>query len=314
MKKFLIKVLLYAVALLVIVTVVAVYYFRKVPNQLLLVSNSPSYNLKAGFIQQHPEKLSEAGIVVVGSSLCLNNVSAKMLQDSLHLFTINLSSWGLRIGNYEQSPIWDMHKIFLCNIGVSDFEPPEIEARDNFSFSTSKVRELFNLATDFNTFMKTIEAGKNIMLIKGTGDYLSFDFDECGSVLFSDSAFKYDSVRWNKDDYAVYGVDSAKLAGYVRRLKKITTSHQGYVRIVVSFSPVRGVSYNQKRSDMVAYLGRMIRQSCPNVVFINLYDRRYPDSVYADNCHFNIIGANRYTKELVDSMRRRGAVGTKWNR
>lgn len=302
MKKFLTKVFLYMGTVLVIVSLVSFYYFRRVPDQFLLVSNSVSYNLKAGFIQQQPERLNKAEIIVVGSSMSLNNISAKMLQDSLHVPAINLSSWGLNIANYEHSPIWDRHKVFLCNIGMPDFEPLGVETKDDFSFNTSRVREIFNLATDFNTLMATIKQGKEVMAIRDNRDYKSCNFDECGSVLFSDSAFNYDSARWNGDDYLRFAVDSAKLIDYVRQVKKITTTHQGYARIIISFSPGRGVFYSQKRSAMVAYLGRMVRESCPQVVFVNLYDRHYPDSTYADDSHFNVIGAKRYTAELVDSM------------
>ena len=309
MKKFLLKVSIYAAALLVAISLICVYYYRKVPPRFLLVSNSASYNLKAGFVQEHPEKLDKAGIVVVGSSMSLNNVNGRMLQDSLHLRAVNLSSWGMRIAVYEHSPIWNMHKIFLSNLGVADFGAPGVEPEDNFSFHTSKAQEMFNLGTNFSTFLGTLEVGNKVMSIRDNRDYQSCNFDETGSVVFSDSAFAIDSVRWNSDEYARWSVDSAKMKDYVRRLKEITSSHQGYERIVLSFSPVRRVFYNKKRSGMVAYLGRMIRDSCPNVAFINLYDRDYPDSIYVDNSHFNRKGANRYTRELVDSMRILGIQG-----
>jgi hypothetical protein len=271
MKKFLLKVSIYAAALLVAISLICVYYYRKVPRRFLLVSNSASYNLKAGFVQEHHEKLDKAGIV--------------------------------------HSPICNMHKIFLSNLGVADFGAPGVEPEDNFSFHTSKAQEMFNLGTNFSTFLGTLEVGNKVMSIRDNRDYQSCNFDETGSVVFSDSAFAIDSVRWNSDEYARWSVDSAKMKDYVRRLKEITSSHQGYERIVLSFSPVRRVFYNKKRSGMVAYLGRMIRDSCPNVAFINLYDRDYPDSIYVDNSHFNRKGANRYTRELVDSMRTLGIQG-----
>ena len=77
MKKFLTKVLLYIGILLAIILPVSAYFFLKLPRQALLVSNSVSYNLKAGFIQQHPEKLRDAGLVIVGSSMSLNNLRSE---------------------------------------------------------------------------------------------------------------------------------------------------------------------------------------------------------------------------------------------
>jgi hypothetical protein len=309
MKQFLLKAALYVVILLVIVLTVSFYFFRKIPPYIALVSNSVSYNLKAGFVRQHPEKLGNSRLVVVGSSLTLNNINTKMLEDTLHLPAINLASWGLRIANYQYSPIWDQPRIFLCNLGVTDFGAPMIELRDNFSFNTSRLREFFNLCTDFNTTMDEVKQAKTIRQISDNRDFKSCNFDDYGSVLLSDSAFNFDSTRWNEDDYVRFRVDSASLIDYVQRLKKLTSSHHGYDRIIISFSPGRRMFYSRNRSEMVAWLERMIKESCPDVWFINLYDRDYPDSQYADANHFNIVGATRFTGEVIDSIRSRGVLG-----
>lgn len=309
MKKFLIKVTLYIVILLAIILPVSSWLFKKVPKHLLLVSNSVSYNLKADFIRQHPEKLDRAGVVVVGSSMSLNNVDAKMIQDSLRLPVINLASWALNIQNYQNSPIWDEHKIFLSNIGIPDFGESRVIVKDNYSFNTSRVREWFNFETDIKTSLGMLQQAREVMSIPDNSDYKSCNFDECGSVLFCVKGFTYDSLRWNADEFVKWGVDSARLKAYVSRLKELTRSHHGYSRIIISFSPVRRKFYSAGRSGMIAYLGGLIRENCPDVTFFNLFDRDYPDSVFADNCHFNVLGAGRFTGEVIDSMRAREVMG-----
>jgi len=310
MKRFLHKASLYLAILLAIILPVSAWLFRQMPGRLMLVSNSVSYNLKADFVRQHREKLSKAGLVVVGSSLSLNNVSAKMLQDSLGLPTINLSSWALNIQNFQNSPLWDEKKMFLINIGIADFgDPPSVEIKDNFSFHTTRAREWLNFLTDIRTFLGMREQTRKILAIQDNTDYNSCHFDECGSVLFSVAGFRYDKGQWDADNFDAWGVDSVALTAYVRRLRDITVSHHGYSHLVVSFSPLRRKFYNQRRAGLVAYLGQLIRENCPNTTFIDLYDRNYPDSDYVDHSHFNILGANRFTGELIDSIRAKGLIG-----
>jgi hypothetical protein len=47
----------------------------------------------------------------------------------------------------------------------------------------------------------------------------------------------------------------------------------------------------------------MLKQSCPNVIFLNGYDENYPDSLFVDNCHMNRKGAERFTREIIDMIR-----------
>lgn len=310
MKKFLIKVAFYISAQLVIISLIVLYLYSQIPNEFSLVSNSVSYNLKAGYIRRHPEKLQKSRIVVVGSSMSLNNVDANMLQDSFGVPSINLSSWGVTISNYQGSPIWDQPKIFLCNVGVLDFGDSKVKSWDNFSFNSSGLQEVFNLSTNLSTTHYVIKQAKEILSIHNTRKYASNYYDECGSVLLSDSAFDLDSTRWNEDPFVLAKFDSARLIDYVQRLKKMTSSHHGYAQIIISFSPTRRIFYNRNRSGMIAWLARMINDTCPNVLFINLYDRYYSDTEYADASHFNVKGANQYTRELIDSIRNRGILNT----
>lgn len=308
MKKFLIKVSLYIAILLVIISILSSFFLLRSPKGFLFVSNSISCNLKAGFIEQHPEKLNQAGIVVLGSSMSLNNIDAKLLQDSFQLNTINLSSWGLKIVNFEQSPVLDQHKIFLCNLGSPDFSTYHLQAYDKFSFNNSKLRQVYDLSVNFSTYKDQLQKAKDVLLMRHNRDFKSCNFDDYGSVLLSDSGFNFDSSRWNGDDYLSFGVDSAKLKDYVHHLKDLVASHQGIEHFILTYSPGRRVFYNQNRSEMIAYLGRMIRENCPTVHFINLYDRNYPDVEYADASHFNGKGASRFTREVIDSIISRGII------
>ena len=279
------------------------------PENYPLVSNSVSYNLKVSFIRQHPEKLRDADIVVIGSSMSMNNVDAVMLQDSLRRPVVNLSSWQLDMPNFKGSPLWDEPKVFLTNLGVSDFGDIHTQVKDNFSFKRSRLAEFYNFETDFRTFVEMLPLAKSIMNTRDNQDFLSCNFDKCGSVLLNDSPFVKSARRWDLDAYAVFKMDSAAVVKYIRQLKELTRSHHGNIRLFITFSPGRRKFYNKPRSETVAYLGELIHANCPEVLFFNLYDRNYPDSVYAEGCHFNIRGARRFTREVIDSIRLRSPGG-----
>ena len=146
-------------------------------------------------------------------------------------------------------------------------------------------------------------------IVKTTNtDYDYCGFDECGSVLLSDSNFVVKPNRWIKDDYILGKIDSAVLANFVAELKETIATHKKNDKIIITFSPARRAFYNRERSDMVLRFGRMLKEQCPGVVFINNYDLNYPDNLFVDFCHFNTTGANKFTKGIIDSIKKRKVI------
>ncbi len=302
MKKFIAKVILYLTITLFIIISTILYFYSQKANSFLFVSNSASYNLKAGFLHKNLETFKKSKIVVLGSSMGLNNINSKMVQDSLRLPTINLSSWGLKLSNFREFDIWDS-KIIIYNIQFPDFGKAEIEIKNGFSFEINKAQELVNIASDIQTFLKQQDEANWHLSDTTNTKYNSCNYDECGSVLFSDLNFNIDSARWNLDNFKANGIDDAKLAEFVLASKEIIESHPKHRKIIITFSPARRVFYNKVRSLYVYRLGLLLKVHCPSVIFINEYDTYFDDRLFVDNCHFNRSGATKFTGNIIDILK-----------
>ncbi len=308
MKQFLTKVALYFIVLLLTITALVFFVQSRSPKTFLFESNSASYNLKAGFIKKNLDRLKASKIIVLGSSMALNNVNAVMIQDSLHLPTMNLASWGLKPDNFKDAEIWNENKIVIYNIEFPDFGPSDIILKNGFSFDINKPAEMFNIFRDFKTYLSQQSEAKGIISNTTDRDYGYCQFDECGSVLLNDSNFHVRAARWNMDEFKKEQVDTAKLNHFVAVLKEITDSHKKDNKIIITFSPGRRVFYNQEKSNMVLKLALLLKEQCPDISFISRYDADYPDNLYVDNCHFNRSGATKFTGEVIDSLKKMNII------
>lgn len=277
------------------------------PKSFLFLSNSASYNLKAGFVAEHLSKLNSSKFVVLGSSMSLNNVNAVMLQDSFHLSAINLASWGLKLSNYKASELWDQNRIILMNMQFTDFTPTGIELKNGFNFNVSKASEMFNIFMDFKTYLNQLKFAKFIQQ-NTIRDYNYCQFDECGSVLLADSGFHKRLKRWTNDDYKAEKLNLAMVKAYVAELKETIASHKKNTKIIITFCPGRRPFYNKERSDMVLKFAALLKQECPSVIFINRFDADYHDNFFVDNVHYNRSGATKFTGEVIDSLKKMNVI------
>jgi len=308
MKQFITKVAIYFIVLLLIITALIFFVQSRSPKAFLFISNSASLNLKAGFIKKNLDKLNSSKIIVLGSSMALNNVNAVMIQDSLHLPTMNLAAWGMKVDNLKDAELWSENKTVIYNIEFPDFGPSDITLKDGFSFDLSKPAEMFGIFRDFKTYLSQQNEAKTILNITTDRDYGYCQFDECGSVLLNDSNFHVRAARWNMDEFKREQVDTAKLNHFVAVLKGIINSHKKDNKIIITFSPGRRVFYNKEKSNMVLKLALLLKEQCPSVTFINRYDTDYPDNLYVDNCHFNRSGATKFTGEVIDSLKKMNII------
>jgi hypothetical protein len=308
MKQFITKVAIYFIVLLLIITALVFVVQSRSPKTFLFVSNSASLNLKAGFIKKNLDKLKASKIIVLGSSMALNNVNAVMIQDRLHLPTINLAAWGLKPDNFKDAEIWNENKTVIYNIEFPDFGPSDIILKNGFSFDLSKPAEMFNIFRDFKTYLSQQNEAKVIINTTTDRDYGYCQFDECGSVLLNDANFRVRPARWNMDEFKKEQVDTAKLNHFVAVLKGIIDSHKKDNKIIITFSPGRRIFYTQEKSNMVLKLASLLKEKCPDINFINKYDANYPDNLYVDNCHFNRSGATKFTGEVIDSLKKMDTI------
>lgn len=303
MKTFLLKIGLYFLILIVLISGAVFFTRSRSPQDLFFISNSVTLNLKAGFVKRNFDRFKNSRIYVIGSSMSLNNVDAVMVQDSLHAPAMNLASWGLRLSNFKDAAFWHENKLLIYNTEYADFKPSDIELKDGYKFDVPNTRELTNIFTDFRTYLSQQSFANRLIYHTTDRDYDYCKFDSCGSALLSATGFNLKPQRWNLDEFKGVQFDTSMLTKFVKDIKDAIGPQLNNVRILLAFSPGRRIFYNAERSGIVMHLDEMLKQSCPNVIFMNAYDENYPDDLFVDNCHMNRKGAERFTREIIDTIK-----------
>jgi len=305
MKKFLLKAALYFLILTVLIGGAIFVAKSRSPKDLFFISNSVTLNLKAGFVKRNFDKFKNSRIYVVGSSMSLNNVDAVMMQDSLQAPTMNLASWGLRLSNFKDAAFWRENKLLVYNTQYADFKPSDIELKDGYRFDVTRTAELINIFTDFRNYLSDQNFARRLVYHTTSREYDYCTFDACGSALLNDSGFIRKPQRWELDEFKNVQFDTSMLTKFVADIKTAVGPQPNNVKILLAFSPGRRVFYSEERSKILVKLADMLRQSCPNVIFLNAYDDNYPDELFVDNCHMNRKGAARFTRQIIDTIRAR---------
>ena len=88
-----------------------IFYIYNYKNVPLRFTNSISFDAKLSFLKKS-EKLNDVEILIIGSSMGLNNINSIVLSQNLGNKILNLSSWGLKTNEiYEFLKILDLSKI-----------------------------------------------------------------------------------------------------------------------------------------------------------------------------------------------------------
>src|ERR1700733_1559268 len=150
MKKFISKLLgILAISSLVIIVITYIICYKE-SNRLLFLSNSVSYNAKAAQASQS-SKFSTAKLLLIGSSMTLNNVSAKLLEDSLKIPTYNYSAWGMKLDELA-GIVQQQNEYIYTNISFIYLQRSEIIKKYGYPISRNKGLLELNVLTDFSSF------------------------------------------------------------------------------------------------------------------------------------------------------------------
>lgn len=310
---FIKKLLIFTAGLVPIVGVLAVYTyrsdirlhgFRSMPTNNF--SNSISFNALVQNLHE-TNKINELEFLVLGSSMALNNVSAEMMEDSLHLKTYNFSSWGtkgpglLRI--IENIDFSNCRQVLLPfgNQDLNDSIQFEI---NNLPLINTYLRnsnnwvsqaEAFFYKFNFNNFLDTWKV-RSRDLYK-TNTYTSLKYGRCGSVLLDSTEFEISAKRYER---------YFDTTGFSSFFTNINSLHALLAKKNVTLTLV----YLPWRDDLITP-GR--QQANNNVVaalkakfgkhFINLNNLKIDKSLFCDGSHLFRPGAEMLTRNIIDSIR-----------
>jgi len=295
MKRFLSKTGLYLLIQLTFILVFVYYYTSNL--DIPFYSNSISFNAKAKFLIKNHIQLENYPVVVIGSSMSLNNLDCVYLSGKLKQPIINLSSWGMTFDDFDAFDIWEKNKIILTNVNFTDIGLSAIIKKRGYPYSENKLLNFTNILTDFSTYKAEVDTRLIDSVPKINDFYRSLKFDRSGSVLFTERHdFQIYPTRWNQKQQEVSAGDIERFISGVKQ-KSLLVKH-----IIISFSPSRRSVYSSNDSKTVKLIQNQLK-STPNISFIDNYDAvNFNDDDFVDFCHFSNSGAKKYNELLYSQL------------
>lgn len=311
MKKLINRTLLFL--LLVWLTLVAkvVYYdfdtiksggFSYMPLNNL--SNSVSLRAKLDHMVKH-QKFKYSEVLIVGSSMAMNNISGEVIAKTQDKVVYNIGSWGIK-----PNQIYDFLKTMQLkpvNCVIMPFNNTDF-GEDKSKIDYSAIHQqlygnVFNRFFNFfyynniNTFLNDWNYRfKN----KHNHTYESLNFDDYGTVLMEKKDFVIDSGRWHKNfgqkdfDYFYRGIKSID-----------SLCKRNRIRFILAYLPNRP-GFIQGKDRL---LNDLHAKELSLILRKNFIDLRFCPIAAGDFCdayHVFKPGAIQITNALLDSMRAKG--------
>lgn len=298
MKKFYNKIIFFVIIEVILILSIIIFYNYN--DRILFISNSVSFNAKAEFINKNRKRFDDSKIVIIGSSMSLNNIDTKQIQDSFKLKTINISSWGTKLFDFQEYNIWS--KKIIININFTDLGSSFIIQKNGFPMNNTSAIEMMNIASDFSTYRNQYTEINTYTKLGSDRCYTNLNFDSLGTAYLESEKFEILKSRWDEDIYLKHEITRTKVDEFVNSLNSFIEKVKPKNSIIISFSPGRRCFYNLNKQNVVDYLEQQIALKSRMVRFVNLYNIDIPDSYYVDNCHFNHKGNELFTMYLLNKI------------
>ena len=275
-------------------------------------SGSISFDEKIRFLKNRVDLKAE--ILAIGSSMSLNNFAGSAYESSglaAHSF-LNLGSWNSKVRHsfytYNVLEPIVQPRVVLFVTSVMDYGREE---RPDQFFNESDVRSyvvspwldwLYVLKYDSLSYFANQELLVS-RLRKIDDDYSSLKFDQYGEVPLEIPPNKISPERWN---IKVSPQDFSDARNYQMLVNWVKKSEKDGTCLVVAQTPLRlssiPLGMDKQVEDHWKRLSVML--DTDHSSFLNLHSSlRLPDSMFADYSHLNAIGAQIFTKALLERMK-----------
>jgi hypothetical protein len=295
------------VQLLCIVAVILLFRFfqEKLPAPHL--SNSISFDEKARWLRNN--LAGRCGVLIIGSSIALNNVYSKELE---MLYPgeaiINTASWGMGIEDsylmlLKIIPLCRPKAIILLTNYVDFFSASNKEiVWDRFEkYLRGSSIELTYLQ-GFNLFSFASELrDQNVRTAKGRRIYGSLKFDDTGTVNLECEPFETDPHRWEGYKFDNFSPSKIRPAAIDAITSIAATADQINSQLIVVTTPMRQIAeltvYPDFRAEFWSSVKRRVERS--NGIYIRVSGTDgFDDKFFADFQHLNECGAKKLTNRL----------------
>lgn len=302
MKKFLIKIILFSLSI-VIPTLVFIIVFGFFPSNL---STSISFNSKIKDIKVN--HLNDTiNILSIGSSMALNNLSTKIIEEKLDDKYINISSWGQNIEEdfYLVKIFSDYYnpKMILLSSNYMDFNPTD--KKINYNLVTNYLFKNDN-EYSYGFKLKDLITYINFKYFK-KHQYTNLNYDNCGGVNLEAKEFNVSNRRWKGNDIKEFKPDEYQY-NYLDSISNYCKENG--IKLIFIQSPFRNGYYSQldkTRLDILnSHKGKIdfLLKKNKHLFIDSQQEKLWVDTLFVDYSHFNIEGAKEFTNILIRKVQK----------
>lgn len=285
-----------------------IWYLNHSKNVPLRFTNSISFDAKLFYIKES-KKLDNVEILIIGSSMGLNNINTEILASGINNENIlNISSWGLKVHEiFDLLKLIDLSKVKKI-IYINQYFDFYGESINEYDKETVKkyLHNEFDLIPYLNTFHTFTDNFKDYIEWKkryiNINNYNNLKFNKYGDVnLFIDEDHN-NLKRWNEV------TDTQKLKNHFDSLENmIIYLNEKGIELLFITTPYREqfFSIDKFSNQYDKYLKKILDlNNVYNFEYINLQNRlNLSDNFFADSSHLNFLGANLVAEELVSIIK-----------
>ncbi len=276
----------------------------------LRFSNSICYDAKLNYIHKNQELLAKAKTIVIGSSMGLNNIDSDLLDKTIFHDVINLSSWGLQIGEVYQL----LKLINLSNIKYIIYPTQYIDFTSKKEKTINKIEvkkflyHKFSLYPYFYTlssFSRNLRNNINYSkLYLNKNNYTYLCFDKSGDVNYNfDNSSYIDKKLWSKPYLEQLNLQTfqtlIQLNNYIKSIG---------AKLIVVITPLRAeILKNTKTKDNYDIYCKKLKSlsSTNHYLYINTNSiLNLKDIYFIDKSHLNNKGAEIISKTINTYMKK----------
>ncbi|TWJ03601.1 hypothetical protein JN11_01148 [Mucilaginibacter frigoritolerans] len=297
-----------AIIVPVAILVVLLMHFGYTP----LFTNSISFDAKIKFVNN--KKPKQIDLAAIGSSITLNNLSSKVIKDSLNTSFFNFSSWGLQMNDIKEVIAKDIvnykPKYILISSSIPDFIlPGNLPALENYYNTNKFFKETFTpyfYIKNFNSIADIYTRKKATDKLERVNDqYDSLNFDDYGGALLYIPEKNISASRWNaKDPFPTNYTNSQ----YKNLTALCVFLKEHNIKLIFVQSPI-------KKSYVYSAEAQQIIDdhfnTCKNIVekynniYLNFYNPQLfsDDHLFVDQFHLSAAGAEIFTKQITHNLK-----------
>lgn len=286
-----------------------IIYLNKFVNVPLRFTNSISFDAKLNFLKKSG-KLYDTEILIIGSSMGLNNIDSQILSDKLNNKNVlNISSWGLKVQEvFDLLKLINLSKIKTI-IYLNQYFDFYGESINDYNKDSVKkyLNNEFNLIPYFNTFNTLSDNFKDYVLWEkryiNNNYYNNLRFNDYGDVKLSISENNINIKRWSEI------VNTRDLKNNFDSFENmIKFLNKNKIELVVVTTPYRKEFFSIDKfiNQYNAYLMKILDFNKEyDFKYINLQNSlKLADTFFVDSSHLNFKGAELVSKKIVEIMRK----------